>query len=106
MGNNFPAVINHLHLHIQACSNINSLYRNLMIRLARRSWVAVCNPQTVTRVAARAQPKKLTKKQIKEKEIERRMVDMREKTAYLDIVPTKAAFADTYGGADRERMRS
>lgn len=32
------SIINHVHLHIQACSNVNVLYRNMQIKLCRRSW--------------------------------------------------------------------
>lgn len=102
MGNNFPAVINHLNLYIQACANINSLYRNLMIRLARASWTAVCSPKQVEKVEPK--PKKMTKKDVKEKETVKKLYTLHEKTAYLDIIPIKQAHTDTQGAVDYDRI--
>lgn len=89
VSNNFPSVINHLHLYVQACANINALYKNLQIRLARKSWVDVlgceetenkAKPKLKTDIKP---PKKMTKKEKEEQNIK----DIENKTSYLDILP-------------------
>jgi hypothetical protein len=92
MANSFPAVINHLHLHVQACSNVNVLYRNLQIRLARKSWVNILGPEAEVKVDKKVTNRfkkvaKLTKTQEKRKIKEKELFDLNSKTAYLDIVP-------------------
>lgn len=92
MANSFPAVINHLHLHVQACSNVNVLYRNLQIRLARKSWINILGPEAEVRVDKKVANKfkkvaKLTKTQEKKKVKEKELFNLNSKTAYLDIVP-------------------
>ena len=56
--NNFPSILHNLHLHIQAYSNVNTLYRNLQIKLAKRSWVSITDEKE--------KPKKMNKKMIAE----------------------------------------
>ena len=106
MGNSFPSVINQLHLYVQACSNVNALYRNLQIRLARKSWVDVLGGdmsshdteegeprpkvKPTRRRRAPAKPKKLTKQQVKE----RQEFQLKSKTAYLDILPRSHTLVD------------
>ena len=111
MGNQFPAVINHLHLHVQVCANINTLYRNLMIRLARKSWTQVCELSEVQKIENQTtekekKEKKPTKKEIKEHEVQLKRTSLHDRTAYLDIVPTRVAFVDVIGSEDPERLAS
>jgi hypothetical protein len=87
LGNNFPAVINQLHLHVQACANVNILYRNLQIRLARKSWTSVCDPIEVERVKTGRKNGKLTKTEKKEEESKLRKMFMDKKMAYLEYIP-------------------
>lgn len=99
VGNNFPAVINHLHLHVQACSNVNALYRNLQIKLARRSWVDILGEETEEKVEKKTTQKiekveKVSKKQMKERKKKEYLDTLHMKTAYLDIVPR----SNTYVG--------
>jgi hypothetical protein len=93
VGNSFPSVINHLNLYVQACANVNTLYRNLQIRLAKKSWKDVLGkndknsfPQKKKEEEEIEKPIKKTKKQImKEKE----EITAQTKTFYLDIIPKK-----------------
>lgn len=84
VANHFPAILNNLHLHVQAYSNVNALYRNLQIKLARRSWVNVVGTE---RLEKATKPKKMTKTMLKEMEKRRSIMSMNEKMAYLDIIP-------------------
>lgn len=99
LNNSFPAVINHLHLYVQAISNVNSLYRNLTIKLARKSWTSVCNATEVQKIdkLSREKEKKLTKTEIKQQEKNVKIKSLNEKMEYLNIVPTRMAFIDTAG---------
>ena len=86
VANNFPSILNNLHLHIQAYSNVNTLYRNLQIKLATKSWVNVTNK------IEKVENKKITKKMINEIEQKKNILSLNEKTAYLNIIPK----ADNY----------
>lgn len=99
VANNFPSVINQLHLYVQACANVNVLYRNLQIRLARKSWVDVIGEekkdvqapqQTRKKPVKKRKTKKLTKKEIKEFQDHQ----LSNKTAYLDILPRSHVIID------------
>jgi hypothetical protein len=84
ISNNFPSILNNIHLHVQAYSNVNTLYRNLQIKLATKSWVSItCNDK----IEKAKQPKKITNKMLKELENKKSTLSLREKTAYLDIIP-------------------
>ena len=84
VSNNFPSILNNLHLHIQAYSNANTLYRNLQIKLARKSWVNVTGSE---KIENKIKPKKMTKTMVKEMEHKKTMMSLNQKTAYLDIIP-------------------
>ena len=86
VANNFPSILNNLHLHIQAYSNVNTLYRNLQIKLATKSWVNVTNK------IEKVENKKISKKMINEIEQKKNILSLNEKTAYLNIIPK----ADNY----------
>ena len=86
ISNNFPSILNNLHLHIQAYSNVNTLYKNLQIKLATKSWVSVTDNNKVEK-----EPK-LTKTMLKEMEKKKSSISLSQKTAYLDIIPK----ADTH----------
>jgi hypothetical protein len=90
VGNNFPAVINQLHIHVQACANVNVLYRNLQIRVARRSWIHTMTPEEI--IKHEPKPKKLTKSQEKEARKKKDMFRMNNRMAYLDILPKSTNF--------------
>ena len=94
VSNLLPAILNNLHLHIQVYSNINTLYRNLQIQLARKSWIQMVRQPiqnqniiqkstTVTKV----KPKKITKKAQQEIEHKRQITSLNKKLEYLDIIP-------------------
>lgn len=90
VSNNFPSILNNLHLHIQAYSNVNTLYRNLQIKLARKSWVNVTGNEKTERndrAENEIKPKKITKTMNKEIEHKKTMISLNQKTAYLDIIP-------------------
>lgn len=92
VGNSFPAVINHLHLHIQACANVNVLYRNLQIRLARKSWVDIIgssksDDQHLDSRVKPNKPQKLSRSEEKKRIKELELSNLHNKTAYMDIVP-------------------
>jgi len=84
VANHFPSILNNLHLHVQAYSNVNALYRNLQIKLARKSWVNIVGTEKVQKSA---KPKKITKAMAKEMEKQRVMTTLNQKMAYLDIIP-------------------
>jgi len=84
VANHFPSILNHLHLHVQAYSNVNTLYRNLQIKLARKSWVNIVGEE---KTQTEMKPKKITKAVAKEMEKQRAMTSLNQKTAYLDIIP-------------------
>lgn len=96
--NNFPSILNNLHLHIQAYSNVNTLYRNLQIKLARKSWVKVVGDRKVQNKINQSKinknndepekPKRKSKGKLKEMEQQRSSQTLNKKTAYLDIIPT------------------
>jgi hypothetical protein len=93
VSNNFPSVINQLHLYVQACSNVNVLYRNLQISLSKRSWVDIVGYKEEIKdepdvtLDKKRKPKttsaKVTKKEAKKFEL----FNIKKKTAYLDILP-------------------
>jgi hypothetical protein len=92
VNNSFPKVINQLYLYIQACANVNVLYRNLQIRLARKSWVNVTGNSDYLNDENKIETnkytrRKITKKQIKEEEMQNKINYVMNKTAYLDIIP-------------------
>jgi len=78
MRNQPVSILNNLHLHIQAYSNVNVLYKNLQIRLMRRSWIDV--------VGEKVREKRISKvkKEIKK---EKEYSSIQNKMAYLDIIP-------------------
>ena len=84
VSNNFPSILNNLHLHIQAYSNVNTLYKNLQIKLARKSWVNVTGSE---KIENKTKPKNMTKTMVKEMEHKKTMMSLNQKTAYLDIIP-------------------
>ena len=84
VSNNFQSILNNLHLHIQAYSNVNTLYRNLQIKLSRKSWVNITGSEKIENII---KPKKMTKTMIKEMENKKTMISLNQKTAYLDIIP-------------------
>jgi hypothetical protein len=84
ISNNFPSILNNIHLHVQAYSNVNTLYRNLQIKLATKSWVSITGNDKIEKAK---QPKKITNKMLKELENKKSTLSLREKTAYLDIIP-------------------
>lgn len=89
VANHFPSILNNLHLHVQAYSNVNTLYRNLQIKLARKSWVNVTGSSTIEK---ETKPKKMTKAMIKDMEHKKATISLDKKMAYLDIIPK----ADNY----------
>jgi hypothetical protein len=84
VSNNFPSILNNLHLHVQTYSNVNTLYRNLQIKLATKSWVSITGNDKIEKAK---QPKKMTNKMLKELEQKKSYLSLHEKTAYLDIIP-------------------
>ena len=84
ISNNFPSFLNNLHLHIQAYSNVNTLYRNLQIKLATKSWVSIVDNN---RIEKTKESKKISNKMSKELEKKKNNISLNEKTAYLDIIP-------------------
>ena len=78
MRNQPVSILNNLHLHIQAYSNVNVLYKNLQIRLMRKSWIDV--------VGEKVKQKRISKvkKEIKK---EKEYSSIQNKMAYLDIIP-------------------
>lgn len=94
VSNLLPAILNNLHLHIQVYSNINTLYRNLQIRLARKSWIQIArkplikNSPVINNIKPRQPQKpKISKKQKKEMEYKKHMTTLNKKLEYLDIIP-------------------
>lgn len=83
IANHFPSILNNLHLHVQAYSNVNTLYRNLQIKLARKSWVNVVGSEKVEET----KPQKITKTMIKDMEKKKELISLNRKMAYLDIIP-------------------
>ena len=89
----FPSIMNNLTLHIQVYSNVNVLYKNLQIKLARKSWVDVTGKTLLYDTEKKSNPvrkkpvKKLTKKEKKEIERKQTISSLNKKTAYLDIIP-------------------
>lgn len=88
IANHFPSILNNLHVHVQAYSNVNTLYRNLQIKLARKSWVNVVGSEKVEET----KPQKMTKTMIKDMEKKKEVISLNRKMAYLDIIPK----ADTH----------
>jgi hypothetical protein len=88
IANHFPSILNNLHVHVQAYSNVNTLYRNLQIKLARKSWVNVVGSEKVEET----KPQKITKTMIKDMEKKKEVISLNRKMAYLDIIPK----ADTH----------
>jgi len=88
IANHFPSILNNLHVHVQAYSNVNTLYRNLQIKLARKSWVNVVGSEKVEET----KPQKMTKTMIKDMEKKKEFISLNRKMAYLDIIPK----ADTH----------
>ena len=83
VSNNFPSILNNLHLHVQAYSNVNTLYRNLQIKLATKSWVSITGNVKIEK----AKQPKMTNKMLKELVKKKSILSLYEKTAYLDIIP-------------------
>lgn len=95
VSNLLPSILNNLHLHIHVYSNINTLYRNLQIRLARSSWVQITrqplieHPTIISKVQKKpikAKPK-ISKKQQRETEHKKHITTLNKKLEYLDIIP-------------------
>ena len=87
-----PSIVGNLTLHIQVYSNVNVLYKNLQIKLARKSWINVTGKilhhnTEKTSIIKKKPIKKLTKKEKKEMEKKQTISSLYKKTAYLDIIP-------------------
>ena len=84
LANHFPSILTNLHLHVQAYSNVNTLYRNLQINLARKSWINVVDSSKLEKATT---PEKMTKSMIKDLEKKKELISLDRKMAYLDIIP-------------------
>ncbi len=69
---------------MQAYSNVNTLYRNLQIKLARKSWINVVDS---SKLEKETKPKKMTKTMVKDLEKKKELLSLNKKMAYLDIIP-------------------
>lgn len=82
-------LFSNIHLHIQAYSNINSLYKNLQIRLGRKSWVKVLGEEKTANIRSTLSSGRISKKKVKEFIEKKKVFGLNQKTKYLDFIPSK-----------------